>query len=233
MTGADGLTRPILADRAAARAARSVPATYVGLWDVLRELLAATRDAVLRGLDAGAFSLNTPGGRCEACKGTGSVRVDLGPLPDLVQVCGVCDGRRFQRDVLDVRWKGLDAAELLDLSASEAAPVLAGHPRLDEPLRALNRVGLGYVPLGQPVQSLSGGEARLLALARELARASRRGADDTVHLLDDPTVGLHPRDVAHLVALLRDLCAEGASVWLGTVDPLLIGAADAVVALSP
>jgi excinuclease ABC subunit A len=233
VTGTDGLSRPILADRAAARAARSMPATYVGLWDVVRDLLASTRDAAIRGLDAAAFSLNAAGGRCEGCKGTGEVRVDLGPLPDVVQVCQVCEGRRFQRDVLEVRWKGLDAAELLAMSAGEAAPVLAGHPRLEEPLRALNRVGLGYVPLGQPVHTLSGGEARLLALARELARASRRGADDTVHVLDDPTVGLHPSDVANLVALLRTLCEDGASAWLGTVDPLLVGAVDEVVVLPP
>ncbi|MEQ1500737.1 MAG: ABC-ATPase UvrA [Myxococcota bacterium] len=233
LSGAEGLARPILADRAAAKAARSNPATYVGLWDTVRELLASTRDAAIRGLNAGAFSLSTPGGRCEACKGTGERVIELGPLPDVIQQCPVCDGRRFQRDVLEVRWKGLDAAEILASPAARVHPILAGHPRLDDGLRALLRVGLGYVPLGQPVHTLSGGEARLLALARELARAHRRGADDTVYLLDDPTVGLHPQDVGRLVELLRALCDEGATAWLATVDPGLIGAADRVVTLGP
>jgi excinuclease ABC subunit A len=231
LDGATGLTRPILAERGAARAARSTPATYVGLWDVVRELLASTGDAAVRGLSASAFSLNAPGGRCEACKGTGEQLVELGPLPDLVQTCPVCEGRRFQRDVLEVRWKGVNAAELLAMPADEARPLLAGHPRLEEALRALVRVGLGYVPLGQPVHTLSGGEARRLVLARELARAHRRGAEDTVYLLDDPTVGLHPQDTAVLVRLLRELTDEGATVWLATVDALLIGAADRVVHL--
>jgi excinuclease ABC subunit A len=144
----------------------------------------------------------------------------------------VCEGRRFQQDVLEVRWKGLNAAELLSMSADEARPVLAGHPRLEEGLRALIRVGLGYVPLGQPVHTLSGGEARRLVLARELARAQRRGAEDTVYLLDDPTVGLHPQDTTVLVRLLRELTDEGATVWLASVDPLVVAAADHQVHLS-
>lgn len=233
LVGADGLSRPIVTDRGAARASRSNPATYVGTWDVLRELLASTRDAQVRALTAASFSLNTPGGRCEACKGTGERVIELGPLPDVVQVCPVCEGRRFQQDVLEVRWKGLNAAELLSLPADEARPILAGHPRIDDGLRALLRVGLGYVPLGQPVHSLSGGEARRLTLARELARAHRRGAEDTVYLLDDPTVGLHPRDTALLVGLLRELCDEGATVWAATVDSVLLSAADLIVEIPP
>jgi len=232
VTGAGSLTRPILADRSAARAPRSNPATYVGLWDVLRELLAATSEARVRGFTASTFSLNTTGGRCEACKGTGESTISLGPLPDVVQPCAVCHGRRFQVDVLEVRWKGLDAAELLALSVEGARTVLAGHPQLENPLRALARVGLGYVPLGQPAHTLSGGEARRLVLAKELGRAQRRGAADTVYLLDDPTAGLHPQDIEHLLSLLRELTDEGASVWLATHDAALAGASDHVLPLA-
>jgi excinuclease ABC subunit A len=223
------LGRTVVADRAAGMSPRSNPATYLGTWDVLRELLAATADAQVRALSASAFSLNTVGGRCEACKGSGERTVELGPLPDVVQTCPVCGGRRFQADVLEVRWKGANAAELLELTAEAARTLLAGHPKLEQTLRALVRVGLGYVPLGQPVHTLSGGEARRLVLARELARAQRRGVEDTVYLLDDPTSGLHPADVAALVGLLRELTDEGATVWVGTHDARLIAAADSVV----
>jgi excinuclease ABC subunit A len=233
LVGAEGLSRTVLADRGAARAVRSSPATYIGLWDTVRELLASSKDASVRGLTPATFSLATAGGRCEACKGTGERRVELGPLPEVISRCPVCDGRRFQQDVLEVRWKGLNAAELLDMSAEQARVVLAGHPRLEEGLRAMMRVGLGYVPLGQPVQTLSGGEARRLVLARELTRAHRRGAEDTVYLLDEPTVGLHPQDTRLLVGLLRELADEGATVWAATVDPILVGAADRVTSLPP
>jgi excinuclease ABC subunit A len=232
VTGAGELTRPIVVDRSAARAPRSNPATYVGLWDILRELLAATAEARVRAFTATTFSLNTTGGRCEACRGTGEKTIALGPLPEVVQPCPVCDGRRFQADVLEVRWKGCHAAELLALTVDEARPLLAGHHQLENALRALARVGLGYVPLGQPAHTLSGGEARRLVLAKELARAQRRGAADTVYLLDDPTSGLHPQDAEHLLALLRELTDEGATVWLATHDAALAGASDHVVPLA-
>ncbi len=231
VTGAGALTRPILADRSAARAPRSNAATYVGLWDVLRELLAATAEARMRGFTPSTFSLNTTGGRCEACKGTGESTIALGPLPDVVQPCAVCDGRRFQVDVLEVRWKGLHAAELLALTVDEARPLLSGHHQLENALRALARVGLGYLPLGQPAHTLSGGEARRLVLAKELGRAQRRGAADTVYLLDDPTAGLHPQDTEHLLSLLRELTDEGATVWLATHDASLAAASDHVLPL--
>jgi len=231
LSGADGLQRAVVIGRGAARVPRSSPATYLGIWDVLRELLAATREGRIRGLNAGTFSLNTRGGRCEACRGTGERVVSLGPLPDVVQSCPVCGGRRFEADVLDVRWKGLDASELLALPASDARTLLGGHPRLDALLRAMVRVGLGYVPLGQPNHTLSGGEARRLALARELARAARRGAEDTVYLLDEPGTGLHPADVEQLVKLLRELCDDGATVWMATSDPALAAAADSTAPL--
>ncbi len=214
-----------------ARASRSTPATYVGAWDVVRELLAATTEAQIRGMDTGFFSLNKKGGRCEVCKGTGERQIALGWLPDVTLPCEVCDGRRFAADVLEVRWKGRNAAELLDLPAEEARALLAGHPRLEGTLRALVEVGLGYVPLGQPGHTLSGGEAQRLRLARELARVHRERGDGVLYVLDDPTIGLHPADVADLLALLRRLTEQGATVWLATHDEALAAACDVQIRL--
>lgn len=211
-------------DSSVGRSARSNVATWTGLWTLLRNLLAETAEAKIRGLSAGQFSLNVSGGRCEACKGTGVQVVDLHWLADVHQTCEVCGGRRFVGDVLEVRWKGLAADELLALSAADARALLSGHPDLEARLRALVDVGLGYMPLGQPGHTWSGGEARRLLFARELARAYRRGADSTVFLLDDPTVGLHPEDTAHLLDLLRQLVDQGATVWLATHDDALAAA---------
>ncbi len=234
VTGADGIARVLSVDELSARRTRrSMPATYVGLWDTLRELLAATNEARSRGLEAARFSLNVAGGRCEACQGFGVRRVDLEWLPEVEVPCEVCDGRRFASDVLQVRWKGLDASEILDLRVDEAHPLLAGHPRLEEALRALHDVGLGYLTLGQPSPTLSGGEARRLKLARELVRAARKGGDDTIVLLDDPTSGLHPVDVVVLHALLRRLADEGATVVIATHMASLVDAADHVVRFGP
>ena len=231
LEGVEGLHRVAIVERSGPRTARSSPATYVGLWDVVRELFAATREARIRGFQSSTFSLNTKGGRCSACRGTGQQKIPMGPLPDLLQPCPVCEGRRFELDVLQVRWKGLNPSEILAMEAKEAQIALAGHPDLDRLLRALVRVGLGYVPLGQSASSLSGGEAMRLALARELARAEKRGAEGVVFLLDDPTVGLHPADVKHLLALLRALTDDGATVWLATSDPSLAAAADLQTAI--
>ena len=233
LDGGDGLARVVAADGAAARASwRSMPATYIGLWDTLRDLLAATTEAAVRGLDARAFSLAVPGGRCEACEGRGSRRVELGVLPPVDVPCAVCEGRRFAGDVLAVTWKGLDAAGLLGLTVDAARPLLSGHPRLDDGLRALADVGLGHITLGQAVPTLSGGEARRLRLARELVRAGRRGGADTLVVLDDPTVGLHPADVPVLARTLDRLVQEGATVVIATRDPALLAIADHIVTLA-
>jgi excinuclease ABC subunit A len=227
LDGLEAVTRLVVVDRAPlGRTARSNPATYTGLWEVVRDLLASTKEARVRGLEAGFFSLGQKGGRCEACSGSGWQTVDLGLLPDVYVPCDVCKGRRFSADVLEVTWKGLSPDQLLDLSVEEAHAVLAGHPRLDETLRALADVGLGYLALGQPAHTLSGGEAQRLRLARELTRAVRGGAEGTLFLVDDPTVGLHPADVAVLHRLFGRLVGEGATVWLATHDLALADAAD-------
>lgn len=226
LDGLDAIRRLLDVDRTAVRARRSTPATYTGLWDVVRRLLASTREAQIRGLGASAFSLNVKGGRCEACRGTGTQRFELELLPDLLLTCPVCEGRRFTGDVREVRWKGHGPDELLALRVDEARALLGGHPRLDATLRALSDVGLGYVPLGQPAHTLSGGEAHRLRLARELARTAGGGGEGALYLIDDPTVGLHPADVAVLLEVLQRLVDQGGTVWFSTHDRALAERAD-------
>jgi len=223
-----GVERVVRADRPAGRSSRSMVATYVGLWDVARRLLAQTREAAVRGLDASAFSLNKKGGRCEACRGAGVRKVELEVLPDVMVPCEVCGGDRFARDVLEVRWKGMSPAELLRSDAATLRPILGGHPRLDAPLRALVQVGLGYLPLGRATDGLSGGEARRLALARELVGRTA----GTLYLLDDATVGLHRLDVLHLLPALHELVDAGGTVWMATHDRELAASADHQLGLS-
>ncbi|MCB9678875.1 MAG: ATP-binding cassette domain-containing protein [Alphaproteobacteria bacterium] len=207
---------------------RSSPATFTGVWSLLRDLLAQTREARIQGFDAGTFSLNTKGGRCETCQGAGEVRVVLDPLPDVWLTCDVCHGRRFQTDVLQVRWKGLAPDELLALDIEEAHRVLAGNPKLERILRALRDVGLGYVQLGRPADTLSGGEFRRLRLARELARST--GPDLVV--ADDPSLGLHPVDTLALMKAFGRLAEAGATVVLASGDPWVVGAAAHAVRLA-
>ena len=216
----------------AGRAARANPATYLKLWDLLRQLLGRTTEAQVRGLTASSFSLNKKGGRCEHCEGLGRMRTELEVLPDAWSDCEVCGGARFVEDVLAVRWKGLHAGQLLELSVEEAWRHLGGQPKLEAPLRTLVDVGLGYLTLGQGLDTLSGGEAGRLALARELARAAR-SQERVLYGLDEPTVGLHPQDVHHLTGVLHQLVEQGGSVWVCTHHQGLVAAADHVVVLGP
>jgi excinuclease ABC subunit A len=226
------LDRVLQVDDARTGSTRSMVATFTGAWDTLRELLAATTEARIRGLTASHFSLATRGGRCEACKGQGEVKVELGMLPPVWLTCEVCDGRRFQEDVLDITWKAHSPAGLLDLEAEAAWRLLAGHPRLDRALRALVDVGLGYVPLGQSTASLSGGEAARLRLARELGR-TRRGVDGALVVMDGPTDGLHPLDAHAQITLLHRLTAAGATVVVASHDPRVVEAAHHHLPLDP
>ncbi|MFK7926731.1 MAG: hypothetical protein AB8H79_00970 [Myxococcota bacterium] len=224
------IERVLEVDRRRSGSNRSMVATFVGLWDVLRDLLAATTEARIRGLTAGTFSLNVKGGRCEACKGQGELRIDLGLLPPVFVPCEVCASQRFQEDVLGVRWKGLSAAGLLQLTASEAHAHLAGHPRLERILRGLMDVGLGYVRLGQSTLSLSGGEAARLRLAKELGR-SVRGVSDAVIIMDAPTRALHPHDRIAMIRLLQRLSTESIGVLVSSVDPRVLAVASRVLSL--
>lgn len=226
--GLGSVDRLLRVEDARVGSARSLVATFVGVWDVQRDLLSRTAEARIRGLTARTFSLATSGGRCESCRGLGEIKVDLGLLPPIWVGCTTCDGARFQEDVLDIRWKGLHAGQLLDLNADQAHPLLAGHPQLERRLRALRDVGLGYIPLGQSTASLSGGEAARLRLAKELGR-SKRGVEGALVLVDDPAAGLHPEDALAVIRLLQRLAASGAVVVAASADPLVLRASDRVL----
>lgn len=209
----------------ALRSHRSNIATYSGLWTRLRSLLAATKAARIAGFEAGHFSLNQSGGRCEVCSGSGQVQVELGTLPDLSRPCPVCAGARFDQATLAVRYKGLNPAEILELSVSGARRIFSAHPRIARALKDLEEVGLGYLPIGQAGPTLSGGEVQRLRIARDLSRGQ---VDGTLYLLDEPASGLHPANVADLVRLLQRLVREGATVVAIAHDPVLIASAQAV-----
>jgi excinuclease ABC subunit A len=229
--GLDQLDKVIEVDqRPLGRSARSTPATYTGFFDEVRKVFAATKTAKLRGYKANRFSFNVRGGRCEECQGQGSLRVALQLLPDLTVPCPTCQGRRFNRATLEVLYRGKSIADVLALSVEEALAFFANIPALHKPLRALADVGLGYVPLGQPASTLSGGEAQRVKLATELARTA---TGRTLYLLDEPTTGLHFADVAKLIDIFRQLADAGNTVVVIEHHLDLIAAADWVIDLGP
>src|SRR5690606_5583208 len=183
---------------------RSVPATYVGVWDELRALLAATPEARARGYGAGRFSFNVADGRCPTCDGNGVVTEQMAFLPDVQMRCDACGGLRFTRETLEVKLGGLSAGAILELEIDEACERFAAFPKVPAPLLLLRDLGLGYLSLGQRSSTLSGGEAQRLKLVAELGATSQPG---TLYVLDEPTTGLHREDVVRLVALLDRLVA--------------------------
>jgi excinuclease ABC subunit A len=216
--------------QAAGRMPRSNAATYSDAFTPIREAFAATDGARSLGLTAGHFSFNVPGGRCERCTGAGVLNVSMHFLPDVQVRCPVCRGRRFTRDVLQARYRGMDIAEALSLTVAEAVELFDGVPAAAARLRLLADVGLGYLQLGQPTTTLSGGEAQRIKLAKELAR---RSTGRTLYLLDEPTTGLHVDDVARLLGVLRRLVDAGNTVVAIEHDLDVIAAADWVVDLGP
>ena len=216
---------------------RSCAATYVGFWDRIRQLFAATTEARIQGWTAARFSFNTPGGRCPVCEGQGVQRLEMSFLPDVRLPCEACGGSRFERETREVRYLGLDIGEVLALEVDRAVEVFAAHPAVQHPLRLLQDVGLGYLTLGQPSPTLSGGEAQRIKLVTELAKArpSLDGTNPrpTLYVLDEPTVGLHMADVERLVAVLHRLVDAGHTVLAIEHDLSLIAAADWVVDLGP
>ncbi|MFG2616376.1 ABC transporter [Streptomyces sp. NPDC048507] len=212
------------------RTPRSNLATYTGLFDVVRRLFTALPESKARGWKAGRFSFNVPGGRCETCQGEGFVSVELLFLPSTYAPCPACGGARYAPGTLEVRYRGLDIAQVLGLTVEAAAEFFAGVPAAERSLRALADIGLGYLRLGQPATELSGGEAQRIKLATELQRLRR---DHTLYLLDEPTTGLHPADVRVLLAQLHGLVEAGHSVVVVEHDMEVVAGADWVIDLGP
>ena len=229
--GLERLERVVLVDQSPiGRTPRSCPVSYLGAYAPLREVFARQPAALARGLKDGAFSFNTPGGRCEECEGAGWVTVEMYFLADLLVPCDACGGARFRRDVLDVRYRGVNIREALDLTVDQAFEHFARESRFTRALHMLRRVGLGYLRLGQPANQLSGGEAQRLKIARELAA---RGGGEALYLLDEPTVGLHFADVRRLLEVLDDLVARGDTVIVVEHNLDVIRSCDWVVDLGP
>jgi excinuclease ABC subunit A len=214
------------------RTPRSVPATFLGIWDEIRKLFASLPESKVRGYTPARFSFNTPnGGRCTACDGQGSIVAEMSFLPEVVTPCETCQGMRFEPATLDVKWMGLSIGEILKLSAEDAADLFAAHPKIARPLRTLAELGVGYVSLGQGSNTLSGGEAQRLKLAGELTAGSAH--EPTVYVLDEPTTGLHLSDVARLVRVLDRLVERGDTLVIVEHHPDVIANADWVVELGP
>ncbi len=212
------------------RTPRSNPATYTGLFDGIRELYSMTPDARLRGYDKGRFSFNVKGGRCEACRGDGSLRIEMHFLPDVYVDCDVCKGKRYNRETLEVRYKGKNISDVLDMTVDEALDFFSSIPKLLKKLSVLRDVGLGYMKLGQSSVSLSGGEAQRVKLATEL---SKRSTGNTLYVLDEPTTGLHEADVARLVEILHRLTDSGNTVIVIEHDLDVLKVADYIIDLGP
>ncbi len=212
------------------RTPRSNPATYTGMFDEIRSLYAGLPESKMRGYKAGRFSFNVHGGRCEACQGQGQLRIEMQFLPDIYVPCDVCHGTRFNRETLQVKFKGHTIADVLDLTVEEGVKIFSSFPSIMNKLITLERVGLGYIRIGQSGTTLSGGEAQRVKLSREL---SRRATGRTLYVLDEPSVGLHAADVHMLIDVLQDLVATGNSVLIIEHNLDIIKVADYIIDLGP
>ena len=212
------------------RTPRSNPATYTGLFNDIRELFASTQDAKTRGYGPGRFSFNTRGGRCEACQGDGLLKIEMHFLPDIYVPCEVCKGKRYNRETLEVRYKGKNIYEVLEMTVDEALPFFENLPKIYNRLKTLEEVGLGYVKLGQASTTLSGGEAQRVKLATEL---SKRSTGKTIYILDEPTTGLHSYDVQRLIDVLQRLVEAGNTIVVIEHNLDVIKTADHIIDLGP
>ena len=229
--GAQYLDKVILIDQSPiGRTPRSNPATYTGLFTPIRELFAATKDAKAKGYLPGRFSFNVPGGRCDNCNGDGFLRIEMQFMPDVYLPCDVCKGKRYNRETLDVRYKGRNIAEILEMTVGEAAEFFQNFLEIHDKLKVLEEVGLGYIHLGQSATTLSGGEAQRIKLATEL---SRRATGDTLYILDEPTTGLHFDDIKKLLGVLNQLVDAGNTVVIIEHNLDVIKTADWIIDLGP
>jgi len=208
----------------------SNPATYTGLFNIIRDLFAQTVDAKTKGYKAGRFSFNVRGGRCEACTGDGIIKIEMHFLPDVYVPCEVCKGKRYNRETLDVKYKGKSIADVLNMTVTEALKFFENVPKIQRKIQTLYEVGLGYIKLGQSSTTLSGGEAQRVKLATEL---SKRATGKTMYILDEPTTGLHIADVDKLIDVLQKLVDTGNSVVVIEHNLEVIKTADFIIDLGP
>ncbi|HJE83951.1 MAG TPA: ATP-binding cassette domain-containing protein, partial [Corynebacterium amycolatum] len=229
--GLDQLDKLVQVDQSPiGRTPRSNPATYTGVFDKIRNLFAETQEAKVRGYKPGRFSFNVKGGRCEACKGDGTIKIEMNFLPDVYVPCEVCHGARYNRETLEVRYKGKTIAEVLDMPISEAAEFFEPIQSIARYLNTLVDVGLGYVRLGQAATTLSGGEAQRVKLASEL---QKRSNGRTVYILDEPTTGLHFEDIRKLMLVLQGLVDKGNTVIVIEHNLDVIKSADWIIDMGP
>ena len=237
MRGAEQIARVLEVDQTPiGRTPRSCTATYVGFWDDIRRVFAATSEARVRGYDASRFSFNTSGGRCPDCDGAGTRTIEMSFLPDVKVLCERCGGKRFDRETLEIQWRGRSVGDVLAMNVEQAVEFFAAHARIARPLRLLADVGLGYLTLGQPSPTLSGGEAQRIKLVAELARLTqslRARPGRTLYVLDEPTVGLHMADVEKLIAVLHRLVDAGHSVVVIEHNLDVMAEADWIIDLGP
>ena len=212
------------------RTPRSNPATYTGVFDLIRDLFAATADAKAKGYKKGRFSFNVKGGRCEACSGDGILKIEMHFLPDVYVPCEVCKGKRYNRETLEVKYKGKSIYDVLNMTVEEALHFFENVPSIRRKMETLNDVGLSYIRLGQPSTTLSGGEAQRIKLATEL---SKRSTGKTIYILDEPTTGLHFADVHKLTEILRRLSSDGNTVIVIEHNLDVIKTADYIIDIGP
>ena len=231
LLGADQIDKIVDIDQSPiGRTPRSNPATYTGVFDMIRELFSKTADSRMRGYKPGRFSFNVKGGRCEACRGDGIIKIEMHFLPDIYVPCEICNGRRYNRETLEVKYKGKSIADILDMTVGQAVEFFESIPAITRKLRTIHDVGLDYIRLGQPATQLSGGEAQRIKLASEL---SKRATGKTLYILDEPTTGLHFADIKKLIALLQRLTVTGNSVLVIEHNLDVIKTADWIIDMGP
>jgi len=231
ITGIEEIEKVIDIDQSPiGRTPRSNPATYTGVFDDIRDLYARTNEAKLRGYLKGRFSFNVKGGRCESCRGDGLLKIEMHFLPDVYVPCDVCKGKRYNSETLEVKYKGKNIADILDMTISDAVKFFEKHPKINRKLVTIEQVGLGYIKLGQSATTLSGGEAQRVKLASEL---HKRITDQTLYILDEPTTGLHADDVKRLLNVLNTIVETGATVVVIEHNLDVIKVADQIIDLGP